>query len=181
MKVLKEKIKRTRKTDEVRIGLYAAKSDDWRKNMFTQIASVAFIENAVLDMVPLNKDAIEFAKMIGVKLEGLEKPIPRDGLIKRLANNDLNLYVTFSECAPMLPLESFEVGVPCLTGNNHHYFKDTKLENYLVVNNEASAIDVAKKAKYCIEHKIEIMKLCKDWVKENNKNSKNDVEKFIKM
>ena len=81
----------------------------------------------------------------------------------------------------MLPLESFEVGVPCLTGNNHHYFKDTKLENYLVVNNEASAIDVAKKAKYCIEHKIEIMKLCKDWVKENNKNSKNDVEKFIKM
>ena len=66
--------------------------------------------------------------MIGVKLEGLERPIPRNELIKRLANNDLNLYVTFSECAPMLPLESFEVGVPCLTGNNHHYFKNTELE-----------------------------------------------------
>ena len=179
--VLKEKIKRTRKTDEIRIGLYAAKSDDWRKNMFTQIASVAFIENAVLDMVPLNKDAIEFAKMIGVKLEGLEKPIPRDELIKRLANNDLNLYVTFSECAPMLPLESFEVGVPCLTGNNHHYFKNTELEKYLVINNEASAIDISKKAKYCIENKDEIMKLCKDWVKENNKKSKDDVQKFINM
>ena len=179
--VLKEKIKRTRKTDEIRIGLYAAKSDDWRKNMFTQIASVAFIKNAVLDMVPLNKDAIEFAKMIGVKLEGLEKPIPRDELIKRLANNDLNLYVTFSECAPMLPLESFEVGVPCLTGNNHHYFKNTELEKYLVINNEASAIDISKKAKYCIENKDEIMKLCKDWVKENNKKSKDDVQKFINM
>ena len=179
--VLKEKIKRTRKTDEIRIGLYAAKSDDWRKNMFTQIASVAFIKNVVLDMVPLNKDAIEFAKMIGVKLEGLEKPIPRDELIKRLANNDLNLYVTFSECAPMLPLESFEVGVPCLTGNNHHYFKNTELEKYLVINNEASAIDISKKAKYCIENKDEIMKLCKDWVKENNKKSKDDVQKFINM
>ena len=179
--VLKEKIKRTRKTDEIRIGLYAAKSDDWRKNMFTQIASVAFIENAVLDMVPLNKDAIEFAKMIGVKLEGLERPIPRNELIKRLANNDLNLYVTFSECAPMLPLESFEVGVPCLTGNNHHYFKNTELEKYLVINNEASAIDISKKAKYCIENKDAIMKLCKDWVKENNKKSKDDVQKFINM
>ena len=179
--VLPEKVKRTRKTKEIKIGLYAAKSDDWRKNMFTQIAAVALIDNAVLDMVPLNPDAIEFAKILGVKLEGLEKPIPRQELIKRLADNDLNLYVTFSECAPMLPLESFEVGVPCLTGNNHHYFKNTELEKYLVVNNEASAIDIAEKAKYCIENKKEIMDLCKKLVKENNKNSKNDVEKFINM
>ena len=179
--VLKEEIKRTRKSDEIRVGIYAAKSDDWRKNMFTQIASVALMKNAVIDMVPLNKDALEFASILGVKIEGLDKPISREQLIKRMANNDLNLYITFSECSPMLPLESFEVGVPCLTGNNHHYFKNTELEKYLVVNNEESAIDVAKKAEYCLENRDKVLKLCKDWMKKNNQDSDFDVNKFLNM
>ena len=139
------------------------------------------MENAVIDMVPLNKDAIEFANVLGVKIEGLDKPIARYNLIERMADNDLNLYITFSECAPMLPLESFEVGVPCLTGNNHHYFKGDELEKYLVVSNEESAIDIAKKAKCAIENKEKIIKLCHEWVIRNNKNSQNDVEKFLKM
>ncbi len=179
---LPKKVTRTQNNSkEIRIGLYAAKSDDCRKNMFTQIAAMSLIENVVLDMVPLNPDAIEFAKVLGVKLDGIENSIPRQELIQRLANNDLNLYVTFSECAPMLPLESFEAGVPCLTGNNHHYFKNHELEKYLVVNNEADIEEIAKKAKICLENKEEVMKLCKNWVKENNKNSKNDVTKFMNM
>ena len=179
--ILNENIEKNRQTDEIRVGIYAAKSDDWRKNMFTQIAAVSLMDNAVIDMVPLNRDAIEFARVLGVKLEGLDKPIPRYDLIKRMANNDLNLYITFSECAPMLPLESFEVNVPCLTGNNHHYFKNDELEKYLVVNNEESAVDVAEKAKYVIKNKERIMKLCHKWVIKNNKNSRDDVERFLKM
>ena len=48
----------------------------------------------------------------------------------------MNLYVTFSECAPMLPIESFEVDVPCILGNNNHYFKKTELEKYKWENHE---------------------------------------------
>lgn len=179
--ILPEKVKNKSSKEEIRIGLYAAKSDDWRKNMFAQIASVALIDNAVLDMVPLNKDAIEFAKMLNIKIDGLDKPIPRKELIERMSHNNVNLYVTFSECAPMLPLESFEVGVPCITGNNHHYFKNTELEQYLVVNNEENIEEIADKIKTCIDNKTEIMKLCKKWVKNNNKQSEQDVKNFLEM
>lgn len=169
------------KNKKTRIGLYAAKSDDWRKNMFTQIAAVSLLENVVLDMVPLNDYALKFANILGLEVDGIKSSVPRDELIKRMANNDLNLYITFSECSPMLPLESFEVGVPCLTGNNHHYFVGDKLEEYLVVNNEESAIEIKNKMVKCLEKRNEVLKLFSKWSNDNKKKSSDDVRNFLEM
>lgn len=170
-----------KKNKKMRIGLYAAKSDDWRKNMFTQIAAVSLLDNVVLDMVPLNEYALKFANILGLEVDGLKNSIPREQLIKRMANNDLNLYITFSECSPMLPLESFEVGVPCLTGNNHHYFINDELEDYLVVKNEESAVEIKEKILKCLDDKDKVLDLFKKWSKNNKNQSKNDVKKFLEM
>ena len=178
---LPRKIKGKQEKDKIRIGIYAAKSDDWRKNLFAQLAAASLIPNAVVDMVPLNPEAKTFADEIGLKLEGLDKPIPRNDLLKRMANNTLNLYVTFSECAPMLPVESFEVGVPCISGNNHHYFKGQKLEDYIIVKNEENPVQIAKQIKKCLDNKNEVMKLYKKWKKENDALSKQSVEDFLNM
>ena len=65
-----------------------------------------------------------------------------------MSNNTINLYVTFSECSPMLPLESLELEVPCITGNNHHYFKENNLlKKYLVIENETSIEEIKEKIK----------------------------------
>ena len=161
------------------IGLYAAKKDDWRKNLFAQIAAVSLLKDATIDIIPMDYEAATFASNLGLKVTGIEGAIPRDELLKRMSGNTLNLYVTFSECAPMLPLESFEVGTICLTGNNHHYFKDSTLEKYLVVNNEESPIEIAKKIELCLDNKNEIMKKYKNWKKENNYLSTLSVKEFI--
>lgn len=166
---------------EIRIGLYAAKCDDWRKNMYTQMAAVSLIDNAVLDMVPLNESAKEFAKLIGLRIEGEEKSLSRDELIKRMSKNDVNLYVTFSECAPMLPLESFEMNVPCITGNNHHYFKNNDLEKLLVVKNEDNPVEIKEKVLNCIKNKSEILNLYKAFNDKNLKESQKQIKAFIEM
>ena len=176
--ILKEKIKHA-KPDDIKIGLYAAKKDDWRKNLFAQIAAVSLIKGATIDIIPMDFEAATFATNLGLKVTGINKPIPRDELLKRMACNTMNLYVTFSECAPMLPIESFEVGTICLTGNNHHYFKNTKLEKYLVVSNEESPIEIKEKIELCIENKDEVLNLYKDWKLQNDKNSLNSVKEFI--
>ena len=166
---------------EIRVGLYAAKCDDWRKNMFSQMAAVSLIDNAVLDMVPLNDTAKEFAESIGLKIDGVDKSISREELLKRMSNNNINLYVTYSECAPMLPLESFEMNVPCITGNNHHYFKGTELEKYLVVNNEESPIEIKNKIEQCLKEEEKVKKLYKKFRDDNLKDAKTRVKEFIKM
>ena len=178
---LPSKITGTQPTDKIKIGIYAAKSDDWRKNLFTQLAAVSLVPNAVVDMVPLNPEAKNFAKSIGLKLEGLDKPIPREELLKRMSNNNMNLYVTFSECAPMLPIESFEVDVPCILGNNNHYFKNTELKKYIVVKNEENPKEISEKIINCLENKDEVMSLYKIWKKENDTLSKNSVKDFLNM
>ena len=65
-KNLAKGIKVDNEDGKVKIGLYAAKCDDWRKNMFTQMAAVALIDNSILDMVPLNDTAKEFAKTLNI-------------------------------------------------------------------------------------------------------------------
>lgn len=178
---LPTKIVGTPPKDKIRVGIYAAKSDDWRKNLFTQLAAVSLIPNAVVDMVPLNPEAKTFATSIGLKLEGLDKPIPRNELLKRMSNNNINLYVTFSECAPMLPIESFEVGVPCILGNNNHYFKETELEKFIVVKNEENPKEIADKITYCLTEQDKVMSLYKNWKNDNNALSKKSVKEFLNM
>ncbi len=176
----KNKFKKN-KDDEVKIGIYAANSSDWRKNMFAQIGAISLIPNAVIDMVPLNNEAIRIAKTFGVKLVGENKPLSREDLFKRMSGNDINLYVTFSECAPMLPLESFEVNTICITGNNHHYFKGTELEKYLVVKNEASSEEIKNKIELCLKNQDEIFKLYKEFRNKNIKECNNNVKEFLRM
>lgn len=174
-------VKTKTKRDGLIIGLYAAKCDDWRKNMFTQMAAVSLIPKATIDITPLNESAIEFAKQIGLNITGVNNNLSREDLLKRMSNNDLNLYVTYSECAPMLPLESFEMGVPCITGNNHHYFADGPLDNYLLVKNEEDPVQIKNKILECIDNKKEVLKLYNDFRKNNLEESKQEVEKFLRM
>jgi len=164
---------------KIKVGIYAAKCDDWRKNMFTQIAAVSLIENAVIDMVPLNKRAIEFANILGVKIEGEEKALPREELIKRMSNNSVNLYITYSECAPMLPLESMEVGVVCISGNNHHYFKNEKIEDYVVVKNESDVIEIKNKILNAIKNNDKIIEMYKDVSKKNMKSASEKTKEYL--
>lgn len=168
-----------KESKEIKIGLYASKCDVWHKNMFTQMAAVSLIENVVLDIVPLNDTAKAFAEILGIKITGVEKHLPREELIERMSMNDINVYVTFSECAPMLPLESFEMNVPCITGNNHHYFKDTKLEKYLIVKNENNPEEIKNALLNCLKNKKEILNLYKEFKEKNELDSKKQVEEFI--
>lgn len=176
--LLNEKINHNESKNNV-IGIYASQKDNWLKNLFTQIAAASLIEDATVDIIPLDYETASFASKLGLKVTGIDKPVPREELLKRMANNTMNLYVTFSECAPMLPIESFEVGTICLTGNNHHYFMNTELEKYLVVDNEENPVEIADKINFCMKNKDKVMKLYKKWKKNNDKNSKMSAEEFI--
>ena len=172
--------KKERKDSKIVIGLYAAKCDDWRKNMFSQMAAISLIKGAVIDMVPLNETAVGFAKILNVKIKGTKEALSREKLIDRMSKNSLNLYVTYSECAPMLPLESMENGVICITGNNHHYFKGSELEKYIIVNNEEDVVEIKKKMEYALKNSEKIIKLYNDFSEKNKKDAEKLVNDFLK-
>ena len=131
--------------------------------------------------LPLNFDGQVFSSKLNEEIEGESKGVKREVLLRKMSENDINLYVTFSECAPMLPIESMEVGTLCISGNNHHYFKGTKLEEYLIVDREDDVIEIAEKIRYALDNKDEIFKLYNEWKKDYDIQSKKSVDDFLNM
>lgn len=169
------------------IGVYAVQATNARKNVFSSLSSAYFVgkemknKEVILDIVPMSDSTVAFCHLLGIKTTGVSEGIPRKQLLNRMSNTDINLYVTFSECAPMVPLESFYVGVPCLTGNNHHYFKNSELEKYLVVNNENSPLDIYKKIIYCNDNRDRVLELYNKFNIENLNNGKELVKKYLEV
>ena len=98
-----------------------------------------------------------------------------------MSNNDINLHVTYSECSPIIPLASFEMHVPCILGNNNHYFDNSKLSDYIVVNNETNPIEIKEKIEKTLQNNDKVLKLYDNLKKQNTKEAKKLVEKLLKM
>lgn len=177
-----ENIKKVQKQEDgkVRLGIYNADSREL-KNIYTALSAMKLIPNSIADVVPINAGAKEFIRILELETTSEDDYIPTEKLLERIQKNDINIYPTFTENAPMFPLESFEVGVPCLLGNNNDYFVGTKLGDYVILKKEDDSEYIKERVLYCIEHKDEIMLLYKQWKIEFNKKCEELVKKFIEI
>lgn len=164
--------------NNIKIGVYSADSREI-KNIYTQIAAVKLIEGAMVDVVPTNQGAIDYMKVIDIKNTYLKKYISTKELMERLQSNDINIYASYTECAPMFPIESFESGVMCLVGNNNDYFVDTELGKYIIIEKEDDYEYIKNKIMICLENKDKILNLYKDWKKDFNNQCKQNVKEFL--
>ena len=173
-------VKQRKKHDGLRVGIYAS-GDRWVKNMYNQMAAASLLSNAALDMIPLSQTALQFAKILKLNVTGENNSIKREEMFRRLIDNDIVLYTTFVECAPVLPLECLELGVLCITGDNHHYWTGTPLEEYLVEPEVDNPVAVAQRAKKCLKQKEKVLNLYNDWKKQYDKYCKIELDKFLKV
>lgn len=168
--------------DNIKVGIYSS-GDRWEKNTYNQLSACSLVDkNLVVDTIPATDLFKSYCKLMNIKcVDDLKSSVSREELLDRMSKNTVNLYVTFTECAPMIPLESMQVGVPCIVGDNNHYFTNTNLEKYLVVKSEDSIDEIAEKMKLCIENRDEIIRLYKEWKKDYDLKSKDSVKKFLSI
>ena len=177
-----ENIERVKKvpSDKNKIGIYNADTREL-KNIYTSLSAIKLVPNAIADVVPINESAKKFTEILQLKTTSINDYIPTEELLKRIQQNEVNIYPTFTENAPMFPLESFEMGVPCLLGNNNDYFVGTKLGEYVILTKEDDPEYLKDRIVNCIEHKDEIIKLYREWKKDFDKKCKNWVNEFVKL
>ena len=167
-------------SDKRKIGIYNADTREL-KNIYTSLSAIKLVPNSVADVVPINEGAKKFTEILKLETTSINDYIPTEELLKRIQQNEVNIYPTFTENAPMFPLESFEMGVPCLVGNNNDYFVDTKLGEYVILTKEDDAEYLKERIINCIEHKEEIMNLYEEWKKDFDKKCENWVNEFVKL
>lgn len=167
------------KSNKIKIGIYNADTREL-KNIYTALSSMKLVPNCIADVVPINEGAKKFTEILGLETSYVEDYIPTEDLLKRIQQNEVNIYPTFTENAPMFPLESFEMGVPCLLGNNNDYFVGTKLGEFVILTKEDDPKYIKERITNCIKHKDEIMELYKEWKKDFDIKCDKLVEEFIK-
>lgn len=163
---------------KTKIGIYNADTREL-KNIYTALSAMKLLPNAVADVVPINDGAKQFTEILKLETTSVNEYIPNEELMKRIQKNDINIYPTFTENAPMFPLESFEMGVPCLLGNNNDYFVETELGKYVILEREDDAEYIKNKIMQVLENKEKVMKLYRQWKKEFDEKCDKLVKEFV--
>jgi hypothetical protein len=147
------------------------------------IAAVSTVPGAVLHssaVGPRVQEALEFWQVERGQLN--DQAIDRQDMPARLASMHLNLNVTLSECAPMVPLESLSVGVPSLLGPTSHYFEDHDyLHSRLVVPSPDSAWKISTFIERALKERTEIVEAYRSYAPGYNQRALDQLDRFLEM
>ncbi|WP_250310752.1 glycosyltransferase [Rickettsia endosymbiont of Oedothorax gibbosus] len=154
------------------IGIWSA-SSIWIKNLYPQFAAISMLKDKVSCYTNCHFNDNKHAcwMMQDVELKVFPKQLPHQELIKLIANTNLTLYITNSECSPMIVLESLSLGVPCLVGPTADIYDDQFLRDMLTVNRVDCPLTIFKAIEK-VQQNIDIIrsKLPK-FIRKYNKNA----------
>jgi hypothetical protein len=120
----------------------------WRKNVTTQV--LAGMENGWRPYVMLDPD-VGYIPSDALVATG---ELPRDEFLRTKAAMDITMNVTLSECHPMMPMESYRLGVPCLISRTSDLFTDD--QELLALTSVTESDDpsaIARAAKELLENR----------------------------
>lgn len=134
---------KTIKSDNVKVGLFSAISS-WYKNPFPQLLSISAKKRVILTTNLAGTDvASALPKLSTVNYV---HHMARQDFLNILKEQDINLYVTNTECSPMIALESWACLVPCIVGPAGDIYSsvDRELAEWLVEDrvDDANAISI---------------------------------------
>lgn len=156
--------------------------ENWRKQPFAMMAASSLIEGALLHMPRVSERAKDFITTMGLNVEYTGRVIPQEEMPGVLSKMHLNLYVTLSECAPMLPLESLSVGAPCLVGPSSHLFTDDDyLSSRLIVPYPDSAAVISKFIDKALLDREDIIRHYIQYARAYNEKAKQSAIDFLEL
>lgn len=160
------------------IGVFSAVSS-WYKNPFVQLLATLGQEEWTLHTnVPrMTFKDLDFRQM--GRMECYES-MPRPQFLALLASLDLNLYVTNTECSPMVVLESCSLGVPCIVGPAGDIFSGVsdELAGYLVEPRVDDAYAIYTRMKHVLANRAHIQSLLADFVPKYNRQWSGVMDQF---
>jgi glycosyltransferase involved in cell wall biosynthesis len=161
------------------LGIWAVEPI-WRKLPYAMIAAASLIPNAQIWAVGQSTRASQLAELVNAPFRQIsESPIPVEDMPAALAGMHLNLYVTLSECAPMLPLESLAAGTPCLVGPSAPYFDDfPRLYEQIVVTSPDDSAQLFQRIEAALERRADIIQTYSQFAHSYNREAKTQLNRF---
>ena len=163
-----EKYKNNENKHYIKIGMYI-NGYDVSNNVYNQLAAISLLDQSKLDFNPLNYEIAMFARRFNINITGDYSVLSQEELYFRIAKNDVILCINLIDNDSLIPLQSLELGVPCIIGNGSKYFENSELEKYIKIEDSENISEICNKISYVIENRQKIISLYKEWKKDNNK------------
>ncbi|MDX9910635.1 MAG: hypothetical protein RBS39_02255 [Phycisphaerales bacterium] len=162
------------------LGMWLS-SIGYRKIPHAMLAAVAMTPDAVLHAAGLDARCNEVIDALAIRCAVREpRPVPHDELLGHIRRTHVSMYVTFAECCPMLPLESMQLGVPCLLGPASHLFEDAPfLFERLVVPFPDRAEVIARMARRAADEREGIIDAYRAYAATYNERAAESVRAFL--
>jgi hypothetical protein len=126
----------------------------WRKNVTTQVLAASELGWRPFVM---EDPHVPYLSPNDLTICG---ELPRCEFLGILAAMDIAFNVTLSECHPMMPMESYRLGVPCLVSNTSDLFTDDpRLTELTAVDHPDNPTAIALAAARLLDHRDEAVTL----------------------
>lgn len=163
----------------IKLGIWSI-SELKHKPPYEMLAAASMVNGAQVVGSVASERMLDFCKEFGLAQSFLGRMVPQAEMPGHLATTHLNLYVTLNECAPMLPLESFAAGVPCIVGPNTPYFEGHPyLQSRLVVSVPDDAYAIAQKIQLALAERDQIISEYREYAVEHNAESARSLQRFL--
>lgn len=165
------------------VGIWLSGSSNYRKHPEAMVMAASMIPDLKLKIsgaTPRVTDLL--AENTGEVVKFCPQPIPSEQLFAEMKDTALSLYVTASECSPILPLESFAQGVPCIVGANSHLYEGNEiLSKHLIVENIGSPGEIAERIRSAMQFIPELVDEFQRYNSEMVTIAKNNLVDFLRI
>lgn len=158
----------------INIGVFG--KNMWHRNITNQVIGALSVKNTEVHVNEISDHF--FIDKTRVTVHGI---LPRDEFLKLYKKLDVSLYISMTECFPMVAIESMQHGVPCLVSDTSDvYAFNPKLKSWLTVSTIDSPIGISKKINEVIDNYDDIQKEIKSYLPVLKKEVEKSIEEFLK-
>lgn len=162
------------------IGIWGQPDWSWKKPPYAMLAALKLVPDVTAHVFNVSPRAQEYGALLGVAADYVLDGVAQDQVPGTMSQMHLNLYVTLTECAPMMPLESLSMGAPCLFGPNSPYFLDNPyLHERLVVPYPEQAESIAACARRALDERTAIIQAYQDYAPGYNQRALAVLDEFL--
>lgn len=162
------------------VGMWLSHVGSYRKPVTPTLFALSGLSSVTLQGAGFGEDGIRLIKELRIRCKSITPyTIPHAKVIEGMRNSKLTLYVTLSECMPMVPFESISQGAPCLVGPSAKIYDDEFLEKRLVVRDPFDSNEIKKKIEMALSDYTEIIKASIDFSLRARMRTKKSVIDFL--
>jgi hypothetical protein len=164
----------------IHVGIWGQPDWSWKKSPYAMVASLRLVKEATAHVFNVSRRVQDFGDLLKIPGEYVAESLPHAKVMETMGNMHVNLYVSLTECAPMLPLESLSVGSPCLLGPTSHYFMDNDfLHSRLVVPYPDNAEAIAESVRCALGERSEIIQAYREYAPGYNRRAFQALSEFL--